>query len=687
MTNTGIWIVVALISANILCLNGEQRFVETPATYQEVSTGEDVQLRCKVQDKRGQCIWQKDRKPVGMHPDKYEWVGGRDSDCSLLIRRASLDFDDGFWECQVTPGDFTRQDALTSLPARLLVRVAPRKPRLEYGGSILSTALTLREGQEATISCVSRYGNPPALIKWYIGGDEVEALREQTNATEVDNPRTWVAYSLLKIRGQRENHGLPIRCLTLHPSNSSPAYAESRLDVHYTPETRIETSPRMLTTALEDSASFISLKCIADSNPVGSIKWFKDSTSISTTNSATMTLSANRTYQNNTLIASEVRFEPVMRGDAGLYSCKATNIIGDSAPASYRMDVQYAPKLKASKKTLNGSIPDVEEITSLGTTIDPFECAEYDANPPAQYRWEHVRGGIPEIIENPTQDKQGGKKLRLENVMWSDEGEYRCFAYNFINGVRREIRSEERFMLNVMGPPEIQTIRSSGDNGIYESIGWSGEPVHQLKSSFCSRPPPRLVAWQWGSSHIRAGETIHPKYEALPLEPIVESKSISNCYWAILVIKNVQKEDARTYTLLVESEKGRDSTNLKLLVRDPTEMRVLAAAAAVGLLFIFLLICIGIYCWCRVKHRRYRQEEEEEGSIAADAFYNTTSIDRQSKIHHDSTQNKNNNFTRKPTTDSGLSVMYNYDQMNKQMSPEALKVRRAPAVLQAPTIV
>lgn len=176
------------------------------------------------------------------------------------------------------------------------------------------------------------------------------------------------------------------------------------------------------------------------------------------------------------------------------------------------------------------------------------------------------------------------------------------------------------------------------------------------------------------------------------MEPIADSKSTSNCYWAILIIKNIQKEDARTYTLLVESEKGRDSTNLKLLVRDPTEMRVLAAAAAVGLLFIFLLICIGIYCWCRVKHRRYRQEEEEEeevvGSIAADAFYNTTtSIERENKIHHDSMQNKNNNFTRKPTTDNGLSVMYNYDQINKQMSPEALKVRRAPVVLQSPTIV
>lgn len=109
-----------------VCCLGEQRFLEVPLAYQEVGTGEDIQLACKVHDKKGTCIWQKDRKPVGLHQEKYEWARGsnslHDSDCSLLIRRASLEFDDGFWECQVTPGDFTRQDALTSLPARLLVR-------------------------------------------------------------------------------------------------------------------------------------------------------------------------------------------------------------------------------------------------------------------------------------------------------------------------------------------------------------------------------------------------------------------------------------------------------------------------------------------------------------------------------------------------------------------------------------
>lgn len=57
-------------------------------------------------------------------------------------------------------------------------------------------------------------------------------MREQTNATEVDSPKTSAAHSLLRVRGQRENHGLPIQCITMHPSSIVPASAETRLDVH-----------------------------------------------------------------------------------------------------------------------------------------------------------------------------------------------------------------------------------------------------------------------------------------------------------------------------------------------------------------------------------------------------------------------------------------------------------------------
>lgn len=167
------------------------------------------------------------------------------------------------------------------------------------------------------------------------------------------------------------------------------------------------------------------------------------------------------------------------------------------------------------------------------------------------------------------------------------------------------------------------------------------------------------------------------------MEPIIESKMVTNCYWAKLEIKNLQKEDARMYTLLVESEKGRDSTNIRLIVRDPTEMRVIIAAVSVGLLFLLVLISACVYGLLRIRRRRYLQKMEEEGSIAADALYgNGASMDRQKSI--------NSSHVKKSNLDGCSQNVYDYNHIAKQtraMSPEALKVRRAPAVLQPPTIV
>ncbi|XP_036341522.1 uncharacterized protein LOC118750894 [Rhagoletis pomonella] len=112
----------------IICVQGIncfQRFSEQPK-YSEVNPGQDALLTCKVIDKRGTCSWQKDNKPVGIYAKKYEWAARPSSnnggslhldlhpppmqiggDCSLWIRSATLDFDDGLWECQVTASDFT----------------------------------------------------------------------------------------------------------------------------------------------------------------------------------------------------------------------------------------------------------------------------------------------------------------------------------------------------------------------------------------------------------------------------------------------------------------------------------------------------------------------------------------------------------------------------------------------------
>lgn len=171
------------------------------------------------------------------------------------------------------------------------------------------------------------------------------------------------------------------------------------------------------------------------------------------------------------------------------------------------------------------------------------------------------------------------------------------------------------------------------------------------------------------------------------MEPIIENGLTTNCFWAKLEIKDLQKEDARMYTLSVMSEKGEDSIRIKLIVRDSTETHVIGAAVALGLLLVLTLIFVGVWSLIRLRRRRYRQDLDEEGGIAADALYaNGASMDRQKSMNL-ATHVKT--IVKKPNLDSNQSA-HDYTHTVKQtctISPEALKVRRAPMVLQSPTIV
>jgi len=103
-------------------------------------------------------------------------------------------------------------------------------------------------------------------------------------------------------------------------------------------------NPQPPTAVPEDSVSFLNLRCLADANPVPSIKWFKDSVPLDTLINAAASSSppsqGKLTPLNDTVWGAELRFEPITRHDAGLYSCKATNNVGESASANYRLDVQ-----------------------------------------------------------------------------------------------------------------------------------------------------------------------------------------------------------------------------------------------------------------------------------------------------------------------------------------------------------
>ena len=99
-----------------------QQWSEQPR-YQEVNPHGSVIMPCLIINKKGECRWEKDGDPVGMYPTKYEWAGRpEDGDCSIRILDASLEFDDGVWQCQVTPTSFLFKDSLISEGAELVVR-------------------------------------------------------------------------------------------------------------------------------------------------------------------------------------------------------------------------------------------------------------------------------------------------------------------------------------------------------------------------------------------------------------------------------------------------------------------------------------------------------------------------------------------------------------------------------------
>ena len=111
-----------LLLAFLGVVSALQKFSSVP-TDPEVDPGGEVVLSCVVADLKGECRWEKDGVPVGLYEGKYEWVGQpEEGECSLRVRAASMEYDNGVWQCQVTASDFKQRDTLVSDGAELVVR-------------------------------------------------------------------------------------------------------------------------------------------------------------------------------------------------------------------------------------------------------------------------------------------------------------------------------------------------------------------------------------------------------------------------------------------------------------------------------------------------------------------------------------------------------------------------------------
>ncbi|XP_055848314.1 hemicentin-2 isoform X1 [Episyrphus balteatus] len=648
----GFILAVMLLTEN--GINCFQRFSEQPK-YTEVNPSQDALLTCKVIDKRGTCSWQKDNKPVGIYPKKYEWAGRPSTgslhmdlqppphiggDCSLWIRSATLDFDDGLWECQVTASDFTTQDALTSQPVRLVVRVAPQRPRLEHEGAHVPPGhnITVDSGAVATVKCVSHYGNPPATLKWFLGDQELMPLGPQANSTEPDNLRTWSASSVVQVSAMRERHGEMLRCVAFHESYSAKSVAVgARMDIKYAPKIRLIGSPEI---DLEEDKDALIMRCVADANPPASVVWRR----------------AGRSEISS--LQESLQLRPVGRRDAGLYTCQAQNSVGTSEQLSVQLDVKFPPKILSAG-------PDRLTTAPLFSPA-AFECIA-EGNPPPSYKW------VQRISHGSKYLERGNEaRLVIDNVTYDYQGEYECRATSYINGQERTVVSEP-VSLQVVGAPQVLRLNPS-----MHSVSVKKGDSATLSLVVCADPRPHRVAWEWGSLRLEAGAGVADRFRA---DEVIQD-SREDCYLATLHITKTDEHDSRPYYLVVENDRGIDRHAIHLNVEgtfaaEPLEMSYLMGIAGGCLAAALLLMCLCIYAirgkkCCFKGNSGYKSSDKDSEKADLKSRSDGTSGPQGDSIY---------------TTPAGFHHQHHQQHPGHHGSPEAMKVRMAAMILQPPTRV
>ncbi|GFT57671.1 putative cell adhesion molecule [Nephila pilipes] len=557
-------------------IHAAQQFEIKPSNI-EVNPGDTAVLTCKVHNRQGECAWLKDGKVMGKIDAKYEFSREPpDGDCSIRIRNAKIEEDDGMWQCQVTQIALT-DPTLTAPEVKFTVREPPMPPKIEDNTNLLPAGdpYPTQAGKPKRLHCISRKGNPPAKLKWFIEDTDITSMSNQTNNTDVDKPKTWQAVSVLDYVFQKDHNGKMLKCVAIHAAYETLT-KEIRipLEVLYLPEIRLEGQP---VRDIEEGES-VSVKCVVDANPQANVIWKKSG------------------YSSIYALKDQIEFMPVKRSDSGVYSCSATNDVGTSHELEVNIDVKYKPQI-LNVSPIHGATVAVYNSTTL--------VCEAEGNPPPKYSWLQKMGG--DGIE--WQQRGNTAVLLIQNVTYQYQGQYVCEASNVINGHTYKSTSAE-ISLDVTGAPQVLTDTARTKKRVV--VEKDEDAV--IAVYFCSDPSPKRTFWEWGSIKLESGE-VHIRYIA---ERLHNDEGAKDCYEARLIVRGVDGSDSRKYTLNVENERGSEAFAVALEVREPVAMSVVIGIV-VGCIILLLIITLVILYLLKAERMCFNRKGFKPESSESDA--------------------------------------------------------------------
>ncbi|GFQ82593.1 down syndrome cell adhesion molecule-like protein Dscam2 [Trichonephila clavata] len=305
-------------------------------------------------------------------------------DGTLVLREARVE-DSGQYVCKVqnTAGsDSAETEILVTAP--LSAQVLPKLQSVDVGKS-------------ATFNCSSS-GHPVVTIEWMKDGMPLRA------GSRIEFPSRDVVHLTYV---QRDDKGM-FQCFVSNDFDSAQGTAQLSLGDY--PPSLLETFTDQ---TLEPGPS-VTLKCVAQGNPLPQIIWTLDSGTIPE-NTRFRLGDYVRTGRDSTEVVSYVNITSVRPEDGGLYECEASNDVG-KATHSARVNV-FGPPFVRSMSNMS---------VVAGETLR-LQCP-VGGHPIETIKWE--KDGVRLPLNHRQKVFPNGTLLVRNIEKASDSGPYKCSASN-----------------------------------------------------------------------------------------------------------------------------------------------------------------------------------------------------------------------------------------------------------------
>ncbi|XP_061638564.1 roundabout homolog 2 isoform X2 [Phyllopteryx taeniolatus] len=374
----------------------------------------------------------------------------------------------------------------TTITSGSRVRFEDSAPRIVEDPS----DLIVSKGEPATLNCKVE-GRPPPSVEWYKDGERVETDKDDPRSHRMLLP-SGSLFFLRIVHGRRSKPDEGVYTCVARNYLGEAVSRNASLEVAILRDDFRQAPSDVVVAAGEPAV----LECVPPrGHPEPLVSWKRNNVRVNTKDERI-------SVRGGKLMISHTR-----KGDAGMYVCVGTNMVGerDSDPAEL---VVYERPVLVRRP--------VNQVVMEDDTVD-FLC-EVHGDPPPTVRWRREDGELP----RGRFEIRNGNSLRLFRVKEQDEGAYTCTSENSVG------KTEASAMLQVHVPPQIASKPR-------DQMAYQGRSV-AFQCRTTGNPPPAIF-WQKEGSQMLL----------FPGQPPSQSGRYSVSMRGELTITDVHPEDSGFY--------------------------------------------------------------------------------------------------------------------------------------------